>query len=213
MKVSILLLATLISCFGCSGQEASKRITINLTNRSNTAIDSVAFPHNRLVLKDRITKNETKTFEVDVSGVDTKTEGRLPVIVFTGNMKFRAAWGFHDWGDFVKKDEHFYIFDNGINSVDIPLQKPAVLEIIIINKTTNKIDSITSTAITQIKRRETYIELLLNYDKAKQDPRLTIFQNNTPITFSLEHDWQNWNINQEFVYLHQNGIVSKKEVL
>ena len=208
----IKVLAFIVSCFiitfyGCK----DKKVEVTITNRSDSNIDSVLFPLTKSKWIN-IPPGKSKKDFVDVSDVQSGHEGLLPLLIYQGSKKINWSWGFHDFGYFNEK-ERYYVFENGINTVDVPLRKPDTLTIIFINRTNNKIDSFRANSLKSYKFRQTYHELVFAFSEFQKDPNFMIYQNKIPIKASVDHDWNNWNSNQEFLYLYNNGIVSKTDSL
>jgi len=202
--------------FSCNGQTRSdaKTITLYITNRSSVPIDSLFFPYRQITIKENIETGKTLIVKVDIDKRDINTDGAFPVFLYQKERTFRGRFGFHDWEVVAKNEEHIYLFNKGINYKDEKPKKPTEINLLLIPKTSSGIDSIEiDSSILKKKVVQTnYIELTLDFTLFEKNPEVKIYQNGNPYVLRIDHDWDNWNYNQEFIYVYDNGIFSKKEI-
>ena len=117
----------IITLYGCK----DKKVEVTIANRSNSNIDSVLFPLTNSKWENIQPGQHKKDF-VDVSDVDSWHEGALPLLIYQGTKKIVWSWASHDFSQFSDHEE-YYVFDHGINTADVPLQKPEFLKIIVIS--------------------------------------------------------------------------------
>jgi len=199
--------------FSCSGQQPPDTITLHITNRSDNLIDSVVIGYKQIKMI-AIKPGEKQTLKIDVSQFPSQHEGVIPVYVYKNERKFAAQFGFHDWGVFPKKEESLYVFDKGINNKDELVTKPLHLILYVIPKTSTAIDSIeiSSLILKKKTKQPTFTELLLDFSLFEKEPEIKVHQKGKVYTLKIDHDWNNWNYNQELIYIYDNGIISKKEM-
>jgi hypothetical protein len=209
-------LAMLTFCFNsCKGQQSNSKVKIWITNRSHSVIDSVVFTGLNGDGIGTIGINESRNIELNVSGVDAYQKGIMQMIIYSGGKKLPASWGLHDLGKFLNTEEHVYVFDNGFNIKDKSVERPQELTIILVNKSLSPIDSVTAfpSTLNKLNVQPNFWELKLNFESIQKNPFLNIYQQEKRFKVLIDHDWNNWNNTQEFLYLHNNGIISKNETL
>ncbi len=214
MSNKLLLLLSLIFFMSCKGQKNLDTITIHVTNRSHNPIDSIIVPYKQIKVKEGVGIGKTFSINIDVNQLGSYSEGYFPIFIYQKERKFIGQFGFHDWGTLTKKEEHVYLFDKGINYKDEALKKPVELQLFIIPKTSLGIDSvvISQSALKKKNVASTFTELLLDYESFEKAPEIKIYQNGRSYILKIDHDWDNWNYNQEFIYVLDNGIFPKKEI-
>ena len=216
LSVKIIIYFIFVSqfCFwGCNWGKNSETIILHITNRSHWPIDSIIVPYKETKIKESIEAGKTFTFKLDVSLFNSGHEGAIPIFLYQSKKTFSGQFGFHDWGVFAKKEEHLYLFDNGINYKDELLQKPLEITLFIIPMASAAIDSI-EIALAILKRkniRATHTELTLDFELFEKEPEIKLYQKGKVYKIKIEHDWNNWNNNQEFIYVYDNGEFSEKD--
>lgn len=213
--INYFIFASQLSFFGCSLGKNSDTIILHITNRSHSPIDSIIIPYKETKIKESIETGNTFTIKLDVSRFNSGHEGIIPVFLYQNKKSFSGQFGFHDWGVFAEKEEHIYLFDNGINYKDELLQKPLEITVFIIPKTSAAIDSI-EIALAVLKKKNitvTYTELILDFDLFEQKPEIKLYQKGKWYILKVDHNWDNWNNTQEIIYVYDNGVFSKKELL
>ena len=198
----------------CNAQDQDI-IILNVTNRSGGAIDSIIIPYKKIAIKQPLAADKSIAIKMDIGDLkNSNREGVIPFFIFRNNKKFFGHFGFHDWGVFPKKAESVYVFDNGINFKDEPIPKPTYLTLFLIPKTSFGIDSI-KVAPSILKKKnieKNYTELVLDFELFEKEPEIKLYQKGRAYTLKVEHDWNNWNNNQEIIYVYEEGVFSKKEM-
>lgn len=211
MKNIFVISLLFCSIIGCKGQE--KKDEVRIINRSSSIIDSIIIPSMNLKIYEQIKTNGEKKIKVNFPEYSS---GKNLLILFLNakGKKVQALWGLCDLGSCSIMNKDIYLFDHGINYKDENLLEPKELSLFLIDKTSEKIDSIKALIPNAIKNKsETpkYIELSLDFKKIKNYPSLKIFQKDTSYVILIDHDWNDWNNNQEIVYVYDKGVTSKME--
>jgi hypothetical protein len=206
-KIALLFIPFWISC-----KEKKTFINLHITNRSANDIDSIKIQADVCSLE-KIAPGKTKTITIDMSKTNTNIEGINLLTIYKGGKDYSASWGLHDWGQFATLEENFYVFDHGINRKNENIQKPTDFSLFIINKSGLAIDSLSTedNSLKKIYDRKIHLELLLNYSGFEKNPTVNVFQQSTKYTLYIKHDWDNWNLKQEIVYLYPHGELSPIE--
>lgn len=198
---AILLLFT--SCFGQSST------TLTFVNKSNWEIDSIVlFKPDRVVLK-KIDVKQQYSKTLDYIQINTNREGAFPFTVYTKEKTLLGSWGFHDFGMLISKTEVFYIFDNGINTTGTPIEKPKELKLYFYNASNESINSFfafrnTLKEVKELSPRS--FEIIFDFDSIEKSNDFIVIINGKRKVCKIEHDFNNWNDNQTFLYYENNSI-------
>jgi hypothetical protein len=122
----IILLAVIL--FACSKKEHPKEIKLTIYNRSSIPIDSVFID---VVFRQKyyspIRSQHDTTFIIDLKNYKTISgrETSFGAILFQADYYHLAGFGFQWFGEMDTTTHYqYYVFDNGINKEDAPLQQP-----------------------------------------------------------------------------------------
>lgn len=207
---NILIVIFAAFLFSCNGQPSTAKI--NFINRSITKIDSIKINSNT-VIKESIDAGETKQIVVKLPVPYPSEESLLNLYLYKGKNIFEANWGLCDFGRCAANVDSIFIFDNGITYKDTPLQKPKEFFVYVKNKSGQKIDSIYSehAAISKIDSVSNDLRIIrLDYNLFSKYPIL-IIQAGKKIEAHIDWiDWSNWNKNNVFVYLNDDGVSAIK---
>lgn len=209
MRSNLMLGMFSIFLFSCNGQPSTAKI--NFINRSVSKIDSIKINPNT-VIKESIDAGETKQIEVKLPVPYPSEESLLNLYLYKGKSIFEANWGLCDFGRCAANVDSIFIFDNGISYKDTPIQKPKEFFVYFKNKTAQKIDSIYSeyAAISKVDSVSNYLRIDFDYNAFSKYPIL-IIQAGKKIEAHIDWmDWSNWNKNNVFVYLYDDGVSAIK---
>jgi hypothetical protein len=209
----LVLVFVVFFCISCKSQ-VKKDAVIYVTNRTRTNVDSVVLQLNGKKHIEAVSPGETMKYIVPAISLSGYDEGGFPMNIYIAGKQFRSYFGLHDWGQFFREEERFYVFDHGINTIDEPLRKPVELTMYLVNNCKKKVDSV-SIEPQLLKSRDSIKngeKLLLNYSLFEKDPYIKVYQSGTSYRIRIENEWGNWNISQKFVFLYDDGIVSDKEL-
>jgi hypothetical protein len=211
MKEYLLLQFFIYFLISCTGQEKKGKYSLHIINKSSMPIDSILI-HKGIKISQEVGIGQTKSVEIDLSNEDIAGEGAFPSFIYQNGKKYYAQWGFHDWSKLAKTYDSIYLFDNGVNYKNENLVKPKELTLFLIDKMSSGIDSIYTEALITKYVKPTYIELSLDFGKIEKNPVLKIYQGGKFFIVGVDHDWNDWNNTQEFIYVYDEGVFSKKEL-
>ncbi len=202
--------AVIVFLTSCKAQKSS----ITLFNKSHFNVDSVYFPHLVKGYPLLIKPGEKRTIAADISMLKKVGEEGLNVFIYLEGKMFSTIFC-QDFGQALGgiKNDDIYVFDHGISGTDKGLDEPNEIRVYLINRSNENIDSVVSKIQLKSGKQltDSLTEVILRYKQFKINPRLEIHQNKKAYSIYIEHDWDNWNINQEIYYLYQNGIIKKHE--
>lgn len=210
---TLLLLAFTGNFFYSCGQLTT---TVTIHNKSKDTIDSVYFPHNKKSHFLDIKNGEQKKFTIDISTLKAGQDGILEMYLYKNKKVFFASFNYDESGvDDEPTGSHVYLFDNGYQNIDKEPVTPAEFYLYLINKSDVLIDSIKFAGSIQhfiyTAGTKKEITIKLPYITFSKNSRLNIFQNGMNYTILIDHDWDNWNNNQEIYYLNKNGMAEKSK--
>lgn len=210
--MKFLQLLIIIYCStACKSQESTQIIKVIVTNRSTSTIDSISLLHKADNLKEQIKPGEIKIINVDVSDIDSHREGAMDIWLYQKGKKWNGTWGFHDFG-FARTVDSIFLYNHGINYKDEDLKKPGEFNLYLTDMSSHKIDSVAAKEIikTRIFRlQKGNIKMMLNYELFEQSPTVVIHEAGKSYAVKIDHDWQDWNNNQEILYYLGTGILSR----
>jgi hypothetical protein len=187
------------------GQE---HVQLHIINRSGKHIDSIVLPANSISHRQRVETGDSVKLTVTVWSKDISGEGLFPLYLYRGGVKTYVSWGLHDFGRLAKTDERFYVFDNGVNWVNEPLKPPAQFTLYVVDKSKTRTDSIQ--LMPGVARKSalqpTFYKFEADFDSLKTHPYLRAKRSGKWKTMQIVHDWNNWNVTERMLYLHDDEI-------
>jgi|GEM_PF-3600808 hypothetical protein len=216
------LLLILVSVISCSAQEEVK---ITIHNFSSYKIDSIVIPEksekglDKLVFNTSIDTNQSETFKIALDKSKLWHEGSFWIVIYAKNKIWEDSWGFHDMGYII--NDTINVYDNGLSKGKHPLKRPEELTVYFINKDkTEKIDSIVSPVVIEekiqrsivndVEKQDTETRIItFDFDKIKETPEFEVWISGKNYKVIIEHDFDDWNNNQEFLYFNE-GTISKQ---
>lgn len=157
-----------------------------------------------------IPKGKTKIFDADESKMLKYNEGGYESIyVYYNLQKIEGSWGHLGSPSYDKKEEYLYVFDNGINYVDTALKEPSFFRLLIVNESSEKLDTveIPNCKIVSTQVKNGYIELIVDYKEFRENPFVRVKQNGKMFTTTFMHNWNNWNEVEGFIYFQDGGVM------
>lgn len=204
-KIPILYCAVILLSLSCS----NNKVKLKIFNHSSFVIDSIVLPNQPgekfgLELK----QADSVSYVVSLKPGSLKDEGSFLIYFYLKDRKFMRTWGFHDWGSISKKEERFYIFDHGVNTINEPLTRPYQFTLHILDDSEVPKDSIQTRAGGMIlEKRGQYTRLISNYDSLVKNPYLKLYKNGIVIERKLPIDFTDWWKLEYFVTVLDSVVV------
>lgn len=216
----ILILTCTVSC------NAQEEVKITVNNFSSYKIDSIVIPANtekgldRLVFGRGIETNKSDILKIILDKSNLWNEGSFWIEIYSKNKIWENSWGFHDMGYIIS--DTINVYNNGLSKGKNQLKKPEELIVYFTNKDkTKKIDSIVSHSIIKqeiqqsfvngIEKRDTETRIItFDFEKMKEMPEFQVWISGKNYNVFIEHDFDDWNNNLEFLYFKE-GTISKQD--
>ena len=219
-QIKIGFVLVFLNIISCSGQEEIK-LTIN--NFSSHKIDSIVIPQekekglNKLVFNKDIEKGQTDILKIFLDKSNLWDEGSFWIVIYGKVKTWESSWGFHDMGHVL--NDTINVYDKGLTKGKNSLVKPKELFVYFykMDKTV-KIDSVVSTSILKEKIQRSIVngmekqnnenrEIIFDFEKIKETPEFDVWISGKKYRAIMQHDFDDWNNNQEFLYFKNGQII------
>lgn len=200
----LLFLQALASCY------FQNNTTLTFVNKSSYNIDSIVVDGSRAIKLIKLPKGESRSVNVQAININKSGEGAFPFYAYFNGRQLPGYWGSHEYGELNSHDEKFFIFDNGISSIEKPLVKPKEFKLFFYNASPSSIDTILSSNNTIIKINETTprsLEIVYDYTKIEKSKEFIIVLSGKKLQKRLDfHDFENWNYCQESLHFANDTL-------
>ncbi len=188
----------------CYGQNTS-----TLTFVTQLKVDSIVISKPDRVILENLPIGQQYSKSLTKILINSNREGAFPFTVYLNGKTLTGTWGFHDFGRLALKNETFYIFNNGITTTERQLEKPKNFIIYFYNASTKSVDTFFSMnnsikKVTELSPRS--FEIIYDFDNIQKSNDFSVIINGERKSSNIEHDFDNWNINQTFFYYENDSI-------
>ena len=219
-QIKVGFISLFLTIFSCSGQE---EIKLTLNNFSSHQIDSIVIPEDiekgldKLVVNKRIDIDQSRTLQMVLDKSQLWDEGSFWILIYGKNKTWESSWGFHDMGYII--NDTINVYDNGLSQGKNQLKKPKELIVFFKNiDKVKKIDSIVSPLIIKEKIIRSIVngvekqntesrEIIFDFEKIKETPEFDVWISGKKYRAVIQHDFDDWNNNQEFLCF-KNGQIN-----
>ncbi|QAA82529.1 hypothetical protein EI546_12725 [Aequorivita sp. H23M31] len=215
---------TLFMVVSCNGQE---NVNLTVNNFSSHRIDSIVIPKNeekaleKIVFSDGIGVDQKDVLKINIDKSHIWYQGSFWIIFYSQNKKWETSWGFHDMGYII--NDTINVYDKGVSKGKRKLEKPKELLVYFYNRDkAKKIDSIISSSILREKISRTIVdgresqnsenrEIIFDFEKIKKNSEFDVWISGKKYKAIIEHDFDDWNNNQVFLYFKNGQIISTNQ--
>lgn len=190
----------------CYGQNTS---TLTFVNKSQLKVDSIVISKPDRVILENLPIGQQYSKSLTNILINSNRESAFPFTVYLNGKTLTGTWGFHDFGRLALKNETFYIFNNGITRTERQLEKPKNFIIYFYNASTKSVDTFFSgnnsiKKVTELSPRS--FEIIYDFDNIQKSNDFSVIINGERKSSNIDHDFNNWNINQTFFYYENDSI-------